>query len=506
MLNRLPIGLKVFIAPALVIGLLIGLAAVANVALRKQQGAFLGVVGGSLTTSTTTTRLLLAVAELQSDVLRYAQLQQRLTPDDQVLASLRRSILDRYEGVERLFTTVKATSGPSESDAVSNISDFLTIHRGVSKRILDGVGSGAMTVSTLMAHYQQLQSYIVELATRSLESAQAAEAASRKNVLSFLKYLLLGSSIAVVAAVLLTLSIGRAISRPITNIISVMSEIASGNSAVQVPGTERKDEIGAMARAVEVFASVTQELRVREQSLLEARATAEAASQHKSQFLANMSHELRTPLNAILGYTELMLDAIYGELPPILKEILERVDSNGRLLLRLINDVLDLSKIEAGQLSLSVVDYSLEEVIRSVVSSVESLAAEKKLHLKTSIPPEIPPIHGDEQRIAQVLLNLVGNAIKFTEAGEVAIAASIAGPLLTVTVRDTGPGIDPADQALIFEEFRQVDNSSTRKKGGTGLGLAIAKRLIEMHRGRIWLESAPGNGSAFFFSVPVRLE
>jgi signal transduction histidine kinase len=232
----------------------------------------------------------------------------------------------------------------------------------------------------------------------------------------------------------------------------------------------------------------------------------ELASKHKSQFLANMSHELRTPLNAILGYTELILDNIYGEAPARIRGVLERVQSNGRHLLGLINDVLDLSKIEAGQLTLSLVDYALDEVVKGVYAAVEPLAVEKKLAFKIVLSPDLPRGHGDDRRLAQVLLNLVGNAIKFTDAGEVEITAAAENGDFTVAVRDTGPGISPEDQAKIFGEFQQADNSSTRKKGGSGLGLSIAKRIVEMHGGRIWVDSAPGAGSTFAFTLPVTVE
>jgi signal transduction histidine kinase len=229
-------------------------------------------------------------------------------------------------------------------------------------------------------------------------------------------------------------------------------------------------------------------------------------SKHKSQFLANMSHELRTPLNAILGYTELILDNIYGETSDKMRSVLERVQINGRHLLGLINDVLDLSKIEAGQLTLSLADYSLTEVVRTVFTGVEALAAEKQLGFNVEVQDDLPRGHGDERRIAQVLLNLTGNAIKFTDAGEVAIEASASNGSFTVAVRDTGPGIDPTDQAKIFREFHQADSSSTRAKGGSGLGLSIAKRIVEMHGGRIWVESSLGKGSTFFFTLPVTVE
>ena len=230
------------------------------------------------------------------------------------------------------------------------------------------------------------------------------------------------------------------------------------------------------------------------------------ASKHKSEFLANMSHELRTPLNAILGYTELILDKIYGNVPEQIQEVLERVEQNGRHLLSLINDVLDLSKIEAGQLTLSLNEYSMKEVVQTVVTAVESLAAEKNLELKVKVSPEVDYGKGDEQRISQVLMNLVGNAIKFTEEGEVEVEATASKDTFVVSVSDTGPGLSESDQQRIFEEFHQVDASSTRKKGGTGLGLSIAKRIVEMHGGRIWVESTLGKGSTFSFTLPVRVE
>ena len=230
------------------------------------------------------------------------------------------------------------------------------------------------------------------------------------------------------------------------------------------------------------------------------------ASKHKSQFLANMSHELRTPMNAILGYTELIMDNIYGEPTEKMRAVLIRVQSNGKHLLGLINDVLDLSKIEAGQLTLSLADYSVKDIVHSVFSSVESLAKNKKLELKVELPQKLPAAHGDERRLTQVLLNLVGNSIKFTDKGEVAIKAAAANGSFTISVCDTGPGIAEADQRKIFEEFQQANSSTTKEKGGTGLGLAISKRIVEMHGGRLWVESSLGHGSTFSFSIPLNVE
>ncbi len=233
----------------------------------------------------------------------------------------------------------------------------------------------------------------------------------------------------------------------------------------------------------------------------------EEASKHKSQFLANMSHELRTPLNAILGYTELILDDVYGAAPDKMRGVLLRIQTNGKHLLGLINDVLDMSKIEAGQLTLSLSDYSMQDMVQGVYVAVEPLAASKNLAFKVEVAPDLPRGRGDERRLSQVLLNLVGNAIKFTDSGEVTIkvGAGDGDGAFTVAVHDSGPGISAADQAKLFQEFQQGDSTITRKKGGTGLGLAISKRIVELHGGRIWIDSTLGGGSTFSFTVPTRV-
>jgi len=230
----------------------------------------------------------------------------------------------------------------------------------------------------------------------------------------------------------------------------------------------------------------------------------ESASQHKSQFLANMSHELRTPLAAILGYAELMQEGFYGTPSEKSLDALTRIRSNGKHLLGLINTVLDIAKIESGQFTLNMGEYAVESVVETVRSATESLAQNKKLALKTDVAKSLPFGLGDEQRLTQVLLNLVGNAIKFTDAGEVRVSAQAVNGNFNVSVADTGPGI-PADQLTrIFEQFHQVDSSNTKAKGGTGLGLAISKQIVEMHGGRIWVESILGKGSTFHMELPIR--
>ena len=232
----------------------------------------------------------------------------------------------------------------------------------------------------------------------------------------------------------------------------------------------------------------------------------EIASQHKSQFVANMSHELRTPLAAILGYAELIQEGFYGPLPEKSLDALTRIRSNGNHLLGLINTVLDIAKIESGQFSLNLGEYALENVVETVRAGTESLASAKKLALTTNVAGRLPVGLGDEQRLTQVLLNLVGNAVKFTDAGEVRITATADNGHFTVAVTDTGPGIPGEEQVRIFEQFHQVDSSNTKSKGGTGLGLAIARQIVEMHGGRIWVESMVGKGATFQMQLPIRAE
>jgi two-component system, NtrC family, sensor kinase len=340
-------------------------------------------------------------------------------------------------------------------------------------------------------------------------SADEAYAPLYSSMLRTAILLLLGLGMAVVASLL----IGRRVVRPLAALRQGAARIGAGALTHRID-IQTDDEFQDLAtefnlmatRLQESYAELEQRVEARTRELAERSRELEIASKHKSQFLANMSHELRTPMNAILGYTELIIDEIYGEVPERIREVLERVQQSGQHLLGLINAVLDLSRIESGRFTLSISEYSLPEVVHTVFTSVESLAAEKQLALNISISPDLPMGKGDEQRIAQVLLNLVGNAIKFTAAGEVGIVVSAADGTFTIAVSDTGSGIAEKDQQKIFDEFQQADNSNTRAQGGTGLGLAIAKRIIEMHGGRMWVESSLGKGSTFWCTLPICVE
>ena len=232
----------------------------------------------------------------------------------------------------------------------------------------------------------------------------------------------------------------------------------------------------------------------------------QVASQHKSEFLASMSHELRTPLNAILGFNEMILGQIYGDVPPDMQAPLAQVQTSGKQLLGLINNVLDLAKIEAGRMELALSDYSVHDVVENVRSTLRSLAADKGLEFLVTLPADIPLAYGDAGRITQCLMNLAGNSLKFTKVGKVEIAVECQGELLVYRVADTGIGIPPEKIGSLFTEFKQTDASIASEYGGTGLGLSICKKFVEMHGGRIWVESELGKGSVFIFEIPLRLD
>jgi signal transduction histidine kinase len=296
---------------------------------------------------------------------------------------------------------------------------------------------------------------------------------------------------------------------PVRAAQAFLSDVGEGRfgGSVTVPN---RDEFGALAARLNdttrELARLDAEQRQAADVLRSLNSRLEQASRAKSEFLANMSHELRTPLNAILGFTEMIQDDLYGEVPAELKEPLADIQTNGQHLLRLINDVLDLSKIEAGRMELSVGDYVVEDVVSTVRASLRSLASERELEFTAEVEPNLPVAYGDGKRITQCLMNLVGNAIKFTKHGRVAIRVERAGDMLRYQVSDTGIGI-PADQiAAVFAEFRQVDATTTRDFGGTGLGLSITKKFVELHGGQIWVESELGKGSTFYFTIPLRVE
>jgi signal transduction histidine kinase len=297
----------------------------------------------------------------------------------------------------------------------------------------------------------------------------------------------------IVLALLLGFLLSWSLIGPIQRIGSRLAAISSGDFSghVDVPN---RDELGALGANVN---RMNDQLRHLYREL-------ETASRHKSEFLANMSHELRTPLNAILGFSQVLRERLFGEINPKQEEYLDDILSSSNHLLSLINDVLDLSKVEAGQVKLEVGTFSLREALERGFVMVRERALDNGVKLELH-PGEDPGlVDGDERRIRQVIFNLLSNAVKFTPAGgSVAIASARVNGEVQVSVTDTGPGIAPEDHARIFEEFQQTDIGLEQREG-TGLGLALSKRLVELHGGRIWVESELGSGSRFVFTLPLK--
>jgi signal transduction histidine kinase len=306
--------------------------------------------------------------------------------------------------------------------------------------------------------------------------------------------LLIGvAAVAIALALLLGFALSRSLVGPIQRIEARLDAIASGDFSEHVDVSNR-DELGALGANVN---RMNDELRRLYREL-------ETASTHKSEFLANMSHELRTPLNAILGFTQVLREQMFGQVNAKQAEYLDDILSSGKHLLSLINDVLDLSKVEAGQVELEMAPFSLREALERGVVMVRERATRGDVQIALAADPQVDLVEGDERRIRQVIFNLLSNAVKFTPAGgAVDVSAAQADGEVRVSVADTGPGIAPEDHERIFEEFQQGE-AGFEQREGTGLGLALSKRLVELHGGRIWVDSQPSKGTTFVFTLPAR--
>jgi signal transduction histidine kinase len=233
----------------------------------------------------------------------------------------------------------------------------------------------------------------------------------------------------------------------------------------------------------------------------------EAANRHKSEFLANMSHELRTPLTAVIGFSEVLSQKVFGELNDKQSEYMDDIISSGRHLLSLINDILDLSKVEAGRMELDLTKFDLPNAIDNALILMRERAARHGITLRHRVDERLGEVVSDERKFKQILLNLLSNAVKFTpEGGRIDVDASVASEAIEISVSDTGSGIAPENQEAIFEEFRQVGTDYSKKREGTGLGLTLTRKFVELHGGKIWVQSAVGKGSTFTFTLPLNQE
>jgi signal transduction histidine kinase len=321
----------------------------------------------------------------------------------------------------------------------------------------------------------------------SVEASHAAYVDSQRALLVF-------SVVSIALALALGYGISSSLIGPVKQMETRMRELASGDFSkrVEVPN---RDELGALAtdlnRMSDQLGSLYGQL--------------EAASRHKSEFLANMSHELRTPLNAVIGFSEVLQEQMFGDLNDKQKEYVHDIHSSGKHLLSLINDILDLSKIEAGKVELELSTFHLPSSLEGTLTLVRERATRHGIEVGLAVDDKLGEIVADERKVRQILLNLLSNAVKFTpDGGRVDVSAAAVDSAVHIAVRDTGIGIAPEDQELIFEEFRQVGNDLFRKREGTGLGLTLARKFVELHGGRIWVQSEPGKGSTFTFTLPLR--
>ncbi len=363
-------------------------------------------------------------------------------------------------------------------------------------RVIDLIRSGHVTegrdiqLAEATPHTDRLERLTNELVNKaesdmvvSIEASKETYEASRRAVIAF-------SVASMLLALLLGYGISSSIVRPVRKMEIRMHEIASGEFARELV-VQNRDELGALAADVN---RMSERLGLAYREL-------EAVSRHKSEFLANMSHELRTPLNAIIGFSEVLKDGLFGEMAPKQAEYMRDIHASGLHLLSLINDVLDLAKVEAGRMELSVTPFDMPTAIDNALLLMRERALRNGVKLSSQIEGEVGMFSGDERMIKQIMLNLLSNAVKFTPAGgTVAILAKPIENGVQVAISDTGIGIAKEEHAAIFQAFGQGEGGRASREG-TGLGLTLVQRFVELHKGRIWLESEIAKGSTFFFTL-----
>jgi signal transduction histidine kinase len=441
-------------------------------------------------------RKIAAYRQLQHDTTGqlYSVATALLAPEEQSLEAILRQVnqfgydLDRLQFVARdeveLLGRVRA-----------DYDEFIRVVTRVVELIRSGRGGEGRELQLAQAtpladRLERLTNQLVNQAeadmVASVDTSHEAFARARWAVIGF-----------AVGAIALALVLGFAISWSVTGAVETMdaglARIASGDFSRRVDIPNR-DEMGDLAtnlnRMNDELGRLYREL--------------EAASRHKSEFLANMSHELRTPLNAIIGFSEVLEDRMFGELNEKQAQYISVILSSGRHLLSLINDILDLSKVEAGRMELELAPVNVQMALDNTLVLVRERAMRHGVALELTVDEAIGEIEADERKLKQVVLNLLSNAVKFTpDGGKVAVRAMPVDGAVQVSVTDTGIGIAPEDQGAIFEEFRQVGGDHAGKREGTGLGLPLARKFVELHGGRLWVESEVGRGSTFTFTLPL---
>jgi len=446
------------------------------------------------------------LVKLQRKIAAYRQLQHDTTsqlysvssalvvPEERTLDATLRQLNQFGYDLDRLQFVAK-----DEVELLARVRDDYEKFIGVVTRAVELIRGGKVTEGRELQLTQagpladRLERVTNELVNRA-EANMVASIEGGEDAYRMSRWIVIGFA---AASISLALVLGYVISwsliDPVQRMDVRLREIAAGDFSRHVAVVNR-DELGALAtnlnRMNDELGRVYGEL--------------EAASQHKSEFLANMSHELRTPLNAIIGFSEVLSERMFGELNEKQEEYLKDIYASGNHLLSLINDILDLSKIEAGRMELELTDFDLPTALDNALTLVRERAGRRSIALQSAVDPRLGQVRADERKVRQVVLNLLSNAIKFTpEGGRIDVGAVPKDGFVEVSVSDTGVGIAPEDQEAVFEEFRQV-GTAEKKAEGTGLGLTLCRKFIELHGGRIWVQSQVGVGSTFTFTIPMR--
>jgi signal transduction histidine kinase/DNA-binding response OmpR family regulator len=420
--------------------------------------------------------------------------------DAETLDSTLRQLKESTYNFDRLQLVTKDQIGPHETELLGQIDkdygDFGKMMVQVVELVRDGKIAEAQDLLRTQA-----RPLADRLALRTNELVNTAESdmvttiAQNSDAYGTSRWIVIGFAAGSIAlALVLGYAIASSLSGSVRRMGAHLEKVASGDFShrVQVPN---RDELGALAANLNRMSGELGRL-YRELEL---------ASRHKSEFLASMSHELRTPLNAIIGFSEVLQERMFGELNEKQDEYLQDIVASGKQLLLLINDILDLSKVEAGRMELELGALSVAETLESCLGMSRERAGRHRIALGLEVDPNSGVIEADERKVKAVVFNLLSNAVKFTpEGGRIDTSARLVDGELEVAVRDTGTGIAPDDQERIFEEFQQASQPDAQKREGTGLGLALAKKFVELHGGRIWVESELGVGSTFTFRLPVR--
>ena len=430
---------------------------------------------------------LVTATQLQEVALAFA------TPDERRVDAAIRQIAQARDSIDRLEFLAS-----EEADLVASVratnNEFAAASLSVLELLRAGRTAEAQQLqirsSTLANRIDRLTDTLVHRAEAevadSIESSRQADGRSRTFVLGF-------AAASIALALVVGTALALAISGPLRAIGSRVERIAAGDFTEHVR-VDNRDELGALAANID---RMNDQLGLLYEQLA-------AANRHKSEFLANMSHELRTPLNAIIGFSEVLLQRLFGELNAKQADYLTDILESGKHQLTLVNDILDLSKVEAGRMELELSSFSLKETINGSVAMLRERASRGGIALEAECDPSVDTIEADQRKVKQVLFNLLSNAVKFTpQGGRISVRARAVSDVVKISVQDTGVGIALEDQDRIFEEFAQA-SSGKRMEASTGLGLTLAKRFVELHGGAMTLESAVGMGSTFTFSLPLR--